>query len=194
MKTKSRKLAFRRRREGLTDYALRTKLLRSRLPFLVVRSSNRYVYAQIVSPAISGDRTFTSASSRELRRFGWRLGTASTPAAYLVGYLIGLRASNLGISSAILNIGLSTPTKGNKAFAVVDGTIEAGLQIPRKEDASIPKERLYGKHIVEYIEKVRATGVPSVQFSKLFGESIDIEAEVHRVKEKMKSSFSKEGA
>lgn len=188
-----RKLAFKRRRAGVTDYALRTRLLKSRIPFLVVRSSNRYVYAQIVSPTISGDRTFASASSKELVKFGWRLGFASTPAAYLVGYLIGLRAADLGISSAILNMGLSTPTKGNKVFAVVDGAIEAGLEIPRQEEASIPKERLYGKHIAEYIEKVREKSEPSIQFSKIIGETIDIEAEVLKVKEKMKSALKKEG-
>ncbi|MBO3802618.1 MAG: 50S ribosomal protein L18 [Candidatus Brockarchaeota archaeon] len=189
-----RKLAFKRRRIGVTDYALRTRLMRGKLPFLVVRSSNRYVYAQIVRPDVTGDRTLSSASSKELGKFGWRLGLASIPAAYLVGYLLGLRAADSGVSSAVLDMGLSTPTKGNKAFAVVEGAVEAGMKVPRQEGGLIQKERLYGKHVAEYLEKVREKVEPSVQFSKVAGAGVDVEAEVLKAKENMRKAFAKEGA
>jgi len=197
MKSTGHRLAFKRRRVGSTDYALRTKLLRSKLPQLVVRSSNKYVYAQVTSPATSGDRVLTSASSKELAAFGWTLGSASIPASYLVGYLTGLRAVSRGIPSAILNMGLTAPTKGNRAFAVMGGAVEAGLKVPRQEDVMPSKDRLYGRHIAEYVKKLREAATPearSVHFSRISKEGVDIEAEVLKAKENIKRAMTKESA
>jgi len=191
------RLAFKRRRAGSTDYALRTKLLRSKLPQLIVRSSNKYVYVQVTSPTASGDRILTSASSKELATFGWRLGSASIPAAYLVGYIAGLRAIDLGIQSAILNMGLTTPTKGNRAFAVIGGAIEAGLNVPHQDDVMPSEDRLHGHHISEYVKKVKEAATPEsrpVHFSRISDEGIDIEAEVLKAKERIKGSITKGSA
>jgi len=196
MKSSGRKLALKRRRAGSTDYALRTKLLRSKLPQLVVRMSNKYVYAQVTSPTPSGDKVLTSASSKELAKFGWTLGSASIPASYLVGYLAGLRAVSQGISSAILNMGLTTPTKGNRAFAAMGGAVEAGLKVPLQDDVVPSRERLYGRHIAEYVGKVReaaTTEARPVHFSRIFREVIDIEAEVLKAKENIKRAITKGG-
>ena len=189
------RLAFKRRRAGSTDYALRTKLLRSKLPQLIVRSSNKYVYVQVTSPTASGDRILTSASSKELATFGWRLGSASIPAAYLVGYIAGLRAIGLGIPSAILNMGLTTPTKGNRAFAAIGGAIEAGLNVPHQDDVMPSEDRLYGRHIAEYVKKVKEAATPEARlthFSRFFAEEgVDIEAEVQKAKGSIKRSITK---
>jgi large subunit ribosomal protein L18 len=196
MRGRAHKLAFKRRRAGSTDYALRTKLLRSKLPQLVVRSSNRYIYVQVTNPMTSGDRVLTSASSKELVGFGWNLGSASIPAAYLVGYLAGLRAVGQGISSAILNMGLTTPTRGNKAFAVVGGAAEAGLKVPKEEAIFPPQDRLYGRHIADYIEKVREIakqeeGAQPKHFSRFSKEGVDMEVEVKKAKETIKRAITK---
>jgi large subunit ribosomal protein L18 len=195
MRGRAHKLAFKRRRTGSTDYALRSKLLRSKLPQLVVRSSNRYIYVQVTNPVTSGDRVLTSASSKELSGFGWTLGSASIPAAYLVGYLAGLRAVGQGISSAILNMGLTTPTRGNKAFAVVGGAAEAGLEVPKEEDVFPPRDRLYGRHIADYIGRVREAyakqGAQPAHFSRFSKEGVDIEAEVKKAKETIKRTITK---
>jgi len=196
MKSTGHRLAFKRRRAGSTDYALRTKLLRSKLPQLVVRASNKYVYAQVIRPTTSGDRVLTSASSKELATFGWTFGPASIPASYLVGYLAGIRAVSRGIPSAILNMGLTTPTKGNRAFAVIGGAVEAGLKVPRQDDIMPSKERLYGHHIAEYVKKVREAATPEARpthFSKIPKEGIDIEAEILKAKENIKRAITKEG-
>jgi len=196
MKGRAHKLVFKRRRAGSTDYALRTKLLRSKIPQLVVRSSNRYVYVQVTNPMTSGDRVLTSASSKELASYGWTLGSASIPAAYLVGYLAGLRAVGRGISSAILNMGLTTPTKGNKAFAVIGGAVEAGLEVPKEEDVLPTQDRLYGRHITDYIKRVRENNakqeIQLAHFSRISKENIDIEAEVKKAKEKIKRAIAEE--
>ncbi|HQQ25507.1 MAG TPA: hypothetical protein PLR51_04420 [Methanomassiliicoccales archaeon] len=42
------KVAFRRRREGRTDYRQRQRLLRARVPRAVVRTSLRHISVQIV--------------------------------------------------------------------------------------------------------------------------------------------------
>jgi large subunit ribosomal protein L18 len=186
-------LGLKRRRAGQTDYALRTKLLRSKIPQLVVRCSNRYMYAQVIRAEAAGDKVLTSASGKELAKFDWRLGSASIPASYLVGYLVGLRALELGITSAILNMGLSTPTRGNKAFAVVSGAVEAGLDVPRKEDVLPPKDRLHGRHVAAYIMKVRENPADtrSQQFSKITGEGTEVDAEVQKVRESIKRAVPK---
>ncbi|MEM2602579.1 MAG: 50S ribosomal protein L18, partial [Candidatus Bathyarchaeia archaeon] len=99
------RLAFRRRREGKTDYRRRKALLLSGLPRLVVRPTLKNIHVQIVEAGEGGDRTVASASSKELRKFDWKGGMGNVPAAYLTGLLAGKRAIAKGISRAVLDIG-----------------------------------------------------------------------------------------
>ena len=52
------KVAFRRRREGKTDYAARAKLLHLDTPRLVVRVSNANVIVQVIEYASNGEWFF----------------------------------------------------------------------------------------------------------------------------------------
>ncbi|MEM4595345.1 MAG: 50S ribosomal protein L18, partial [Thermofilaceae archaeon] len=64
------KVPFRRRREGVTNYYKRRRLILSGKPWLVVRRTNRYIIAQIVKAEPHGDVTLVSAHSGELMKYG----------------------------------------------------------------------------------------------------------------------------
>lgn len=65
------KVAFRRRREGRTDYHQRLRLLLSREDRVVVRKSARHMQIQLVAPDANGDLTLSSAISKELAKYGY---------------------------------------------------------------------------------------------------------------------------
>jgi len=143
------RVARRRRREGKTDFRTRINLLRSGLPRAVVRKSHRNVIVQLIEFDPAGDRVITTAQAFDLRKHGWKGSTANTPAAYLTGYLAGTKALSSGVKSAVLDIGLSAPTKGGRVFATLKGMVDAGLDIPYSEDVVPPEERIRGEHISE---------------------------------------------
>ncbi len=101
-----------------------------------------------------GDRIVAGAISSELRKFGWQFSTKSVPAAYLTGYLAGLRAKKAEIENAVLDSGLLKPTKGGRIYAAMKGLIDAGIDIPHGEETEPDEERLKGKHLNDEIEKV----------------------------------------
>ena len=75
------KVAFRRRREGRTDYYVRRKLLTARELRAVVRRSNKNVNIQFEEFGMDGDKVVASATSRELAKFGWDKSCSNIPAA-----------------------------------------------------------------------------------------------------------------
>ncbi len=67
------KLAFRRRREGKTDYHQRLKLIVSKKPRLVVRGTLGDYTAQVIIAKPDGDKVLVAASARELSKaFGYK--------------------------------------------------------------------------------------------------------------------------
>jgi len=141
------KVKFRRRRENKTDYRKRLKLLKSKLPRAVVRKTLRNTIVQFALYDPSGDRIVASANSKELVKLGWNFSTKSVPAAYLTGYLAGLRAKKENIENAVLDIGRYTPTKGGRVFAALKGMLDAGIDIPHDEDILPSQERINGEHL-----------------------------------------------
>lgn len=148
------KVPMRRRREVRTDYHQRLRLLKSGKPRLVARVSNRHVRAQLITPGPSGDETHVAATSEDLSEYGWEAPTGNLPSAYLTGYLLGLRAVDAGFDEAVLDIGLNTATPGNKTFAVQEGAIDAGLEIPHNEDVLAEWSRNRGEDIAAYAESL----------------------------------------
>lgn len=142
-----KKVKFRRRRAGKTNYKARLSLLKSGLPRLVARKSNRYITAQIVKSKEAQDFVVCCANSKELLKYGWPFSLKSIPAAYLTGFLLGTRAKKNKIKSVVLDIGLQRSTKGNRAYAVLKGAIDAGILAKYSEDVMPSKERLNGKHL-----------------------------------------------
>ena len=169
------RVALRRRREGKTDYQARKRLVLTGKLRLVARSSLKNVSVQIVAAKPVGDVVLAAAHSRELKKFGWKAPAGNVPAAYLTGFLCGLKAKAKGVSDAILDIGLVAPSKGSKLFAVLSGVVDAGVAVPHDE-AKIVKEMLRGEHIAKYGKSLGAgSEVYSAKFSKYLGEKVSPE-------------------
>lgn len=149
-------LPHRRHREGRTDYHLRLTLLKSRKPRLVVRRSLNNFICQIVRFEEKGDIVMASADSKELKAFGWKFHCGNMPAAYLTGLLCAERAKKHKISEAILDVGLYLTTPGNSLFSALKGAVDGGLEIPHSEEILPANDRISGKHISEYAEKIKA--------------------------------------
>jgi large subunit ribosomal protein L18 len=162
------KVAFKRRREGKTDYGARLNLIEVDKSRLVVRITNNHVITQIINVAPEGDETLISAHSRELKNMGWLGNTKNITAAYLTGYLCGKKALKEGITDAVLDIGLKSPIKGSKIFAALKGAVDAGLEIPHN-DVILPEDsRIQGEHIVEY-----AKTLDEDELKKKFSQYLD---------------------
>jgi large subunit ribosomal protein L18 len=120
----------------------------------VVRSSVRNINIQLVKSEIKGDVIITQAHSSELKRYGWKGGLKNTPAAYLLGFLVGHRARSKEIVSANLDLGLKRPSKGSKIFAAVKGALDAGLKVPCDLDIIPDVKRIEGRTIAEYAQSI----------------------------------------
>jgi large subunit ribosomal protein L5e len=102
--------------EGRTDYRQRYKLItqdknkyQSHKYRLVVRFSNRYVLCQIVYSEIAGDRVLCSAHSKELSKYGLKVGLKNFAAAYCTGLLLARRLlKQLGLDE--IYTGVESPT------------------------------------------------------------------------------------
>lgn len=146
---------YRRRREYKTNYKKRLNLLKSKKNRLVIRPTNRYIIAQIVQFHPDGDKIICSSNSKELKKFGWDISCSNTPAAYLTGFLCGLKAIKAGISAdAILDIGLKVSTKGSKVYAAGKGAVDAGMKIPISDKILPDENRIKGGHISKATIKI----------------------------------------
>lgn len=89
---------FRRRREGKTDYRARkfltfqqkNKYNTPKYRF-VVRSTNRNIIVQVISPSVLGDQVLCQAQSKELRGYGLQAGFTNYAASYATGLLLARR-------------------------------------------------------------------------------------------------------
>uniref|UniRef100_A0A7C5XGT6 Large ribosomal subunit protein uL18 n=1 Tax=Ignisphaera aggregans TaxID=334771 RepID=A0A7C5XGT6_9CREN len=166
----------RRRREGKTNYYKRYVMVKNRQFRVVIRKTNRYISVQFVYPTPIGDYTIVSAHSIELvKLFNWMGGTKNTPAAYLTGFLAGIRAKKLGIVNAIPDIGLHRPVKGSKIFAAIKGMIDAGINIPCSDDVIPSEDRIKGAVIAEYAKNLseKSPELFTRQFSELLRKGFD---------------------
>lgn len=145
---------YRRKRLGKTNYKKRLILLLSKKPRLVIRKTNLKIIAQIIEYNSTGDKVVVSADTSHLKKlFGWEYSLKNTPAAYLLGILVGKQALNKKISSAILDLGMQRSIKGSKMYALLKGAIDAGLSIPADQKTFPTQERIEGKHIADFSHK-----------------------------------------
>lgn len=149
---------YRRKREGKTNYRKRLIFLKSSLPRLVIRKSNKYISVQIIKYSDQGDIVLYSVSTKDLIKYGWNKNTNNTPSAYLIGLLIGKKISKENKDfSVVVDFGLQAPIKGSKLFAVLKGALDGGLKLTHSEDIFPKEERIHGEHISkkELFEKVK---------------------------------------
>jgi large subunit ribosomal protein L18 len=188
------RVPLRRRREKKTDYQARKGFVVSGKPRLVARSSLKNTTAQIIEAKPHGDIVLASAHSNELvKKYGWKAATGNLPAAYLTGLLCGFKAKKKGVSEAILDLGLVSPTKGSKVFATLSGVVDAGVEIPHDPEKIVP-ERVEGQHIVEYAESLGTPEEFSPQFSTYLAKKMPpqkLGEHFANVKEEILASFGK---
>ncbi|MGM0770643.1 MAG: 50S ribosomal protein L18 [Halobacteriota archaeon] len=146
------KVAFRRRREGRTDYHQRLRLLLSKENRVVVRKSTKHMQLQLVLPEAKGDVTLSSAISTELGKYGYEGATGNTTAAYLTGLLFGYKALEEGYESGVLDMGLQASSPGCRVYAALKGVVDAGLDVPHNPSVFPSDERIRGEHVAEYME------------------------------------------
>jgi large subunit ribosomal protein L18 len=161
------KRSFRRREEGKTNYHKRLKLLKSRKTRLVIRASNNHTQIQFIESKIGGDKVLVSAISKELKNnFGYNANTGNVPAAYLTGYLAGLRAKKAKINEAILDIGIFYHK--TRVLAAFKGVLKAGIDIPYSEEffPENLEERITGSHIENYAKLLKQNDPE--KFSQVF--------------------------
>lgn len=175
MKThKTYTVAYRRKREGKTDYKKRLKLLLSGKPRLVIRRSLKNIDTQIIGYAEKGDKVLVTAKGSDLKEFGWNYDYRNMPSAYLLGLLIAKKAKEKGINEAILDLGLYKSVSGSRIYAVLKGAINNGLNIPHSDNILPSEERVSGKHIEEYASKIKEDQeVYNKKFSKYIKNNAD---------------------
>jgi large subunit ribosomal protein L18 len=139
-------------------------------PFLSVRISGRYIYAQILRPTAKGDITLCSASSRDLPKFGWKGASKNLPGAFLTGFRLGQLAKNSKVESVVLYSSVGRFVHGSRIASVVSGAKQAGLQISVDEESLPDEERTQGKHIAEYARKLGSED--KEKYSRLFSRII----------------------
>jgi len=167
MKSNIQTVKHRRKREGKTNYKRRIGLLTSKKHRLVVRRTNTKIITQIIDFELKGDKVKVGVDSTELKKLGWKGSLKNIPSAYLTGFVLGKKAIAAGIKDAILDIGLNTARHGTKIYAALKGAVDAGLKIPCSEDAFPSEERIQGKHIKEFANKIDE--IKGAQKSKISG-------------------------
>jgi len=192
----SYRVAFRRRREGKTDYQQRRSLVLSGLPRMVIRGSLRNISVQLIKAEVGGDKVVVSAHTNELtKKFSWQGGGGNLSAAYLTGLLCGYKANTSGVKEAVLDLGLHAPTKGSRVFAALKGILDAGVKIPHDENKLPDEKRVQGQHISEYANQLSST--PD-SYQKRFAEQLskglrpeEITEHFSQVKQQISSAFQK---
>ena len=179
-------MPFKRKFDKKTDYRKRLKLLYSKKPRLIIRKSSKHIKTQITEFNPKGDKIIVSATTQDLKKFGWTNST-NIPSSYLTGLLIGKRALKKNINSAILDMGLEKSIKGSRIYAVLKGAIDAGLSIPHSTDILPSEERISGKHIMDYAQKLKKEDVK--KYKKQF--SVSKPEKIPEMFEKVKSKIMK---
>ncbi|VVB61206.1 50S ribosomal protein L18 [uncultured archaeon] len=152
---------FKRRQDGITNYKKRFNMLKSQLPRVVMRITNKKIIAHASVFDQNGDKTTAFIDSARLKALGWKHSVKSIPAAYLTGALMASVMKEKGQNDCIIDLGLRTNTKGSRIYAALKGAADAGLKFPHSPDYFPVEDRISGKHIDAY----RKTDV-----SKDFGE------------------------
>ncbi|MCS7134501.1 MAG: 50S ribosomal protein L18 [Candidatus Pacearchaeota archaeon] len=150
------RIKYKRRRKEKTDYRARLALLKSGLPRLVVRKTNRYIIAHVVKHHGAQDYTIAYCNSKELKKYGWPFSFKNLAASYLTGFLLGKKYSRLEKSekNLILDIGLQRSTKGSRIYACVLGMIEAGFNVKCNKKMLPEEKRITMEYKNEKIKEI----------------------------------------
>jgi len=121
---------FRRRRQGLTDYYARKRLVvqdknKYNTPKyrLIVRFTNKDVIAQIAYSKIEGDYILSAAYAHELPKYGVKVGLTNYAAGYATGLLLARRL--------LTKLNLADAYKGHVDVTGDEYNVEANAEGPQ---------------------------------------------------------------
>lgn len=147
----------RRRRECKTDYGLRLGLLKSSLPRITIRRTNKYFIVQVIESSEAQDKVTFGLTSKELLDYGWDEKSSGSLKSISAGYLTGiLAAKKIGSGQFIIDLGMAISHKGGRVFSVIAGLIDGGLKISANTKVLPSKERLMGEHLDEKVKDMVA--------------------------------------
>ncbi len=170
-------MTFKRRLQEKTDYNQRLALLKSGKPRAVIRRSLNNIRVQIVRSEEGSDKTIAEGISKNLKKFGWKVHGGSMASAYLIGYFVGTKAVAHGINEAIVDLGLQKAARGSSLFAAALGVHDAGVKINVGKEAIPNKDRISGKHVAAFAEKLKKENMEKYkkQFSAYLKEGVQPE-------------------
>jgi len=149
----------RRVAESKTDYGKRIKLLKSGIPRLVFRKTNKYVIAEYIVSREAQDKAVIGTNSKKLLTLGWPRNfegsLKSIPAAYLIGYSIGKQIQDKKLEVPIMDFGMIRNVHKTKLYGFLKGVIDSGVEMIISEDKKIfpDKDTIEGKHLKEDFSK-----------------------------------------
>ncbi|MDD5012745.1 MAG: 50S ribosomal protein L18 [Candidatus Nanoarchaeia archaeon] len=151
------RLPKQRRIENKTDYLKRLKLLKSGVPRVTFRKTNRYVIAQYITSKEAQDKIELGITSKKLKEYGWPDkfdgSLKSVPASYLTGFLLGKEIMKNKMKTPIVDFGMTRVLSKNRTFAFIKGLIDAGVEIKCSEEHFPDEERIIGKNMKEDFSK-----------------------------------------
>lgn len=172
-----------RRKKSITNYKKRLVLLKSGIPRLIVRRTNKRVIVEVADYKPEGDKVLATVASNELSKFGW-VPHCNIPSAYLTGFLIAKKMKALKFDGElILDIGLYKPIKNNVIFAAAKGCIDGGLNV--RGNIEFDESRLKGEHIKEFVESDPSVKEKLTSYKNAKFNASDIDKIFETVKEKI---------
>jgi large subunit ribosomal protein L18 len=145
----------RRRRENKTDYKLRTNLLKSKYPRIVVRITNKYFIVQVIESSEAQDRVIAGLTSKKLLENGWDKKNSGSLKSIPAGYLTGLMlAKKLKKGKFIVDLGMARTIPGSRVYSVVRGLVDGGLDIPCSNKVFPSDGRLNGEHLSDDLKDI----------------------------------------
>lgn len=181
------KVAFRRRRKNLTNYAKRLALVKGGSPRMAVRKSATGVLVQFLGFSPEGDKVLAQARSPALRQFGWA-PRCNAPTAYLCGLLAGKQAAKKGVKEFNLDIGMHTPSKGAVVFAALKGALDSGLKTNYGGEM-IEEGRIDGSVIAAYAKSLKSSSPD--KYARLFSSYLKEKFEPEKIAEAFGSAKEK---
>ena len=147
----------RRKREYKTDYKKRLNILKSRIPRVVFRRTNRYVIAQYISSEQTKDKIEIGISSKSLLKYGWPKELSgslkSLGACYLTGFLMGKTILKEKKEAPILDLGMQRIIYKSRIFAFLKGLVDSGIKIKYDEKTFPDEEMISGKKLKKDLSK-----------------------------------------
>lgn len=143
-------LKKKRRLENKTNYLKRLNLLKSGIPRLVLRKTNRYLISQYIESYQAQDKVVFGVDSRKLVKYGWpenlKGSLKGVPAAYLLGFLVGKKIVADKLKTPVIDLGLYRVIPKTKIHSFIKGIIDSGVKI-KDDKENFPEEERISKGI-----------------------------------------------